>query len=167
MVLVLLDTKFRKKEACHPIAGESQQKERHMAEHIHTSESPLGAEVGADFYYQSQLDQGNFLIQRCLVCERSIFYPRMICPHCGADRLEWFTPCGRGTVYSTTVVRRKVEHGGDYNVALIDLEEGVRMMSRLEGIAPQDVAIGMAVQLVIVDGDNGKLVVFNPEGKQP
>lgn len=118
--------------------------------------------TGADLYYRTQLDQGNFLIQRCTSCERSVFYPRMICPHCGADQLEWFAPTGRGTVYSTTVVRRKAEHGGDYNVALIDLDEGVRMMSRVEGVAPTDVTIGMPVQAQVADTDDGKLVVFNP-----
>jgi uncharacterized OB-fold protein len=64
------------------------------------------------------------------------------------------------------VVRRKAEHGGDYNVALIDLEEGVRMMSRVEGFAPDRVAIGMTVQSRIVDGESGKLVVFNPTEEQ-
>ncbi len=102
--------------------------------------------TGADLYYHSQLEQGNFQIQRCTSCQRSIFYPRMICPHCGSDQMEWFAPSGRGTVYSTTVVRRKAEHGGDYNVALIDLEEGMRMMSRVQGVEPAAVAIGMQVQ---------------------
>ncbi len=118
--------------------------------------------TGADLYYRTQLDQGNFQIQRCTDCDRSIFYPRMICPHCGSDKLSWFSPSGRGTVYSTTTVRRKPEHGGDYNVALIDLEEGARMMSRVEGIAPDAVRIGQSVQAVLVDDQSGKLVVFNP-----
>ncbi|MHA3905031.1 Zn-ribbon domain-containing OB-fold protein [Castellaniella sp. WN] len=136
-----------------------------MPEHIQPPANPRPSEVGADLYYRTRLDQGDFRIQRCLACERSIFYPRMICPHCGGDRLQWFQPSGRGTVYSTTVVRRKAEHGGDYNVALVDLEEGVRMMSRVEGIAPDRVAIGMAVQSRIVDGGSGKLVVFDPIGE--
>ncbi|WP_323000343.1 Zn-ribbon domain-containing OB-fold protein [Castellaniella sp.] len=133
-----------------------------MPEYIQRLENPRPSDVGADLYYRTQLDQGNFRIQRCLACERSIFYPRMICPHCGGDRLQWFQPSGRGMVYSTTVVRRKAEHGGDYNVALIDLEEGVRMMSRVEGIEPDRVAIGMEVRSRVVEGESGKLVVFNP-----
>lgn len=116
--------------------------------------------TGADLHYRAQLDQGNFVIQRCTACRHSIFYPRMICPHCGYDQLEWFTPSGWGTVYSTTIVRRKAEDGGDYNVALIDLKEGVRMMSRVEDISPEAVAIGMPVQARIIDGQGGKLVVF-------
>ena len=124
------------------------------------------ADTGADLHYRSQLDQGNFLVQRCRDCRKAIFYPRMVCPHCGSNEIEWFAPSGRGTVYSTTIVRRKPEQGGDYNVALIDLDEGVRMMSRVEGLSPDAVAIGMKVLAKVVDGDEGKLVVFNPETAQ-
>ncbi len=51
-----------------------------------------------------------------------------------------------GTVYATTCTRRPADKGGDYNVALIDLAEGPRMMSRVEGIAPDKVQIGMKVK---------------------
>ena len=94
------------------------------------------APQGVEAQYREALDQGRFLIQRCAGCDRAVFYPRMICPHCGAEKLDWVTPDGRGTVYSTTVVRRKPDAGGDYNVALIDLQEGVRLMSRVDGVAP-------------------------------
>ena len=122
--------------------------------------SPTEPPTGPEKHYHDQLAQGRFQIQRCQACSRAVFYPRVICPHCGADRLDWITPSGKGTVYSTTVVRRKAEHGGDYNVALVDLEEGVRMMSRVDGIAPDAVAIGMAVRASVVDAGGGKLVVF-------
>lgn len=116
--------------------------------------------AGADKYYREQLEQGNFLIQRCLSCTRGIFYPRMICPHCGSDQLEWFKPSGQGVVYSTTVVRRKPEHGGDYNVVLVDLAEGPRMMSRVDDVAPDAVTIGMPVSARITETEEGKMVVF-------
>ncbi|MCD0501680.1 Zn-ribbon domain-containing OB-fold protein [Bordetella petrii] len=122
--------------------------------------------VGPEKHYQDQLSQGLFQIQRCQACSQAVFYPRVICPHCGAGDLAWFTPSGKGTVYSTTVVRRKAEHGGDYNVALVDLEEGVRMMSRVDDVAPAAVAIGMAVQASIIDTDSGKVVVFKQTGGQ-
>ena len=61
--------------------------------------------------------------------------------------------------FSTSVVRRKPEAGGDYNVALVDLEEGVRLMSRVDGLAPGAVRIGMAVQArVRSDGAEPSLV---------
>jgi len=91
----------------------------------------------------------------------------MICPHCGADRLAWTAPDGRGEVYSTTVVRRKPEAGGDYNVALIDLREGVRLMSRVEGVAPGAVHIGMAVRAQVTQQAGHGLVVFVPNKEAP
>src|SRR3546814_7529570 len=67
-----------------------------------------------------------------------IFYPRAICPHSGSTNLEWRDASGRGTVYSTTVVRRKPDRGGNYNVALLDLEAGPRMMSRVDGVRSEE-----------------------------
>lgn len=122
--------------------------------------------TGADQHYRQALAESHFLIQRCAACQRAVFYPRMICPHCGGDALAWEAPSGRGAVYSTTVVRRKPEAGGDYNVALIDLEEGVRMMSRVDGVAPEAVRIGMAVQARVLARESGNLVVFVPAGGQ-
>ena len=121
-------------------------------------------EIGADRHYREQLAQGNFLIQRCKDCDRAVFQPRMICPHCGHAELSWERPSGHGVVYSTTIVRRRAEQGGDYNVVLVDLDEGVRMMSRVEGLAPEEVRIGMAVKADIVDGNEGKNVIFRPGG---
>ena len=110
--------------------------------------------------YQAALDAGTFQIQRCQACQQAIFYPRELCPHCGSDQLAWERPSGQGTVYSTTVIRRKADAGGDYNVALVDLAEGPRMMSRVEGMAPADVAIGMAVQAEVIQHNGKGLVVF-------
>lgn len=103
-------------------------------------------QLGPDRQYADALAAGQFRIQLCGDCRKHVFYPRNICPHCGGESLTWCAPAGTGTVYSTSVVRRKPDAGGDYNVALIDLDEGVRMMSRVEGMAPADVRIGMRVK---------------------
>jgi uncharacterized protein len=113
---------------------------------------------GPEKRFFDALAAGRFEIQRCAACAKHVFYPRVVCPHCGADTLDWVPASGRGTVYSTTVVRRKPADGGDYNVCLVDLEEGVRLMSRVAGVPPQDVRIGMAVTARIADG----LVEFTP-----
>jgi hypothetical protein len=118
---------------------------------------------GAEARYQAQLNEGRFLIQRCNVCNRHVFYPRVVCPHCGGSSLAWVEPKGTGAVYSTTTVRRKPEAGGDYDVSLIDLDEGVRMMSRVEGVAPAEVKIGMRVRAKVVDNKGAGLVVFTAE----
>jgi uncharacterized protein len=74
---------------------------------------------------------------------RAVFHPRV------GEGLEWRTSEGLGTVYATTVLRRRDEPPA--NLALIDLDEGFRMMSRVEGVAPEDVAIGMRVRVRFED----------------
>tara|TARA_R110002110_G_scaffold125593_1_gene303771 strand:+ start:4010 stop:4240 length:231 start_codon:yes stop_codon:yes gene_type:complete len=69
---------------------------------------------------------------------------------------------GKGRVHTTTVVRRKPERGGDYNVCMVELEEGVRMMSRVEGIAPDDVVIDMQVSAFVGEAEGDLLVLFKP-----
>ena len=117
--------------------------------------------IQPDLDFQNFLKQGRFMIQRGRSSGRHHFYPRVIEPGTGHDDLEWVPASGRGTVYSTTVVRTKPP-ALPYNVALIDLAEGPRMMSRVEGLAAPDVRIGMAVQARIVDEDGVCCVVFDP-----
>lgn len=117
--------------------------------------------------FQAALDQGRFLLQRCEACARAVFFPRESCPHCGSAVLHWAAPSGLGTVYSTTVVRRKADAGGDLNVALIDLDEGVRLMSRVEGLAPADVRIGQRVRARVQLREGRGLVVFEALEPQP
>ena len=113
---------------------------------------------GPEKRYLEALAAGRFEIQKCVACGKHVFYPRVACPHCGAGELGWVTPSGRGTVYSTSVVRRKPADGGDYNVCLVDLAEGVRMMSRVVSVLPEAVKIGMAVKARIAEG----FVEFTP-----
>lgn len=121
------------------------------------NDAPKG---GVEAAWQQQLDQGRFLLQHCAACARHVFYPRELCPHCGATALDWVEASGNGTVHAVTTVRRKPEAGGDYNVSLVDLDEGVRMMSRVEGGGV--VAIGDRVRArVRVDGGRG-IVLFDP-----
>ena len=120
---------------------------------------------GPELTYQNYLAAGEFRIQRCDQCAKHVFYPRLLCPGCGSSKLSWVRPSGTGTVYSTTVMRRKAESGGDYNVCLVELNEGPRLMSRVEGVPPQEVKIGMAVNARIASGgDEGHFVVFDPAG---
>lgn len=118
--------------------------------------------VGPERAYFEALQRQCFQIQKCRGCRQHVFYPRVLCPHCGSDALEWIEPSGRGTVYSATTVRRKPEAGGDYNVALIELEEGPRMMSRVEEVAPDQVRIGMNVQATFTTEEGKAILVFVP-----
>lgn len=112
--------------------------------------------------YQDELDRGRFLIQCCGACGQNNFPPREVCPDCGSPDLNWLQPSGDGAVYAVTTVRRKQDAGGDYNVSLIDLDESVRLMSRVEGLAPSDVRIGMRVRARILRQAGRGLVVFDP-----
>ena len=113
-----------------------------------------------DAEFRAFLVAGRFMIQRSKSSGVHVFYPRAVAPGTGARDLEWVEASGRGVVYSTTVVRKKPPEPS-YNVALIDLAEGPRMMSRVEGVEPAAVAIGMAVQARIVDQDGEPVVVFD------
>jgi uncharacterized OB-fold protein len=114
-----------------------------------------------DIEYQAFLQQGRFMIQRSASTGRCVFYPRAVEPGAGGEDLEWVEACGRGFVYSTTIVRMKPP-GCPYNVAIIQLQEGPRLMSRVEGIDLQDVRIGLPVRARIVRDENLAFVVFDP-----
>jgi hypothetical protein len=119
--------------------------------------------AGPDQIYRDNLEKGAFKIQQCASCEKYVFYPRHLCPHCGSASLQWKSASGRAQVYSTTVARRRPDRGGDYNVCIVELEEGPRMTSRVEGIDPDQVTIGMDLTHAIADGgDAGPFIVFNP-----
>ena len=116
--------------------------------------------------HTAQLDAGTFFIQQCKACAKAIYFPREVCPHCGSNDLHFAAPGGLGTVYSTTVVRRKPDAGGDYNVCIVELDEGVRLMGCVENTAPDAVKIGQRVKarvaLTPVDGKTKGRVVFDP-----
>lgn len=111
--------------------------------------------------YFAFLSQGRFMIQRSRSSGRHVFYPRISEPLTGARDLEWIEASGFGTVYATSVMRQRTPFES-YNVALIDLAEGVRMMSRVEGLAPDAVTIGMAVKARITQVQDQAVVVFDP-----
>jgi uncharacterized OB-fold protein len=110
--------------------------------------------------YFEHLAQGRFMLQRSRVSGKYFFYPRVAEPMTGARDLEWVEASGRGTVYATTVVRTKPPLR-PYNVALVDLEEGPRIMSRVEGIAPDEVRIGMKVRARIGKQDEREILLFD------
>jgi len=93
--------------------------------------------------------EGRLLIQRCNDCGHYQFYPRIVCRDCGAREPAWVEASGRGLLASFTVVRRPVTEAyqAPYVVALVDLEEGPRMMSNIVSALPEDLEIGMAVSL--------------------
>jgi uncharacterized OB-fold protein len=117
---------------------------------------------GPDAIFARYLADGEFRIQRCGACGQHVYYPRLVCTHCGSVRLQWVTPCGDGVVHAVSVVNRTAEKGGPYNVVLVDLAEGPRMMSRVDGLPNEAVTIGLAVRARIAAGAGGEpCVVFD------
>ena len=119
--------------------------------------------AGPEHTYKEKLAEGRFEIQKCAGCSKHVFYPRVVCPHCVSDNIVWVQASGTGVVYSTTVVRRKPDAGGDYGLVLIDLAEGPRMMSRVVGIEPTAVKIGMKVKARIAVENEARIVEFTPD----
>jgi uncharacterized protein len=113
--------------------------------------------------YREHLEMGELAYQFDRSTGAAIFHPRVIAPKSGAPDLEWRVSAGLGTVYATTVNHPR--DGAPYNVALIDLDEGFRMMSRVEEMEPSSVKIGMRVKLRVKPEGEGAaepLPVFVP-----
>ena len=100
--------------------------------------------------YWEGLAQGELRFQRCDACSHYVFYPRAICPHCSSEKLSWITATGKGTIYSYTVAHQAFGPYADevpFVVAIVELEEGVRMMTRIVGTPHEQVRIGAAVHV--------------------
>lgn len=110
--------------------------------------------------YLRFLAQGHLMLLRSRASGQHVFYPRVAQPRTGDTDLEWVPASGNGTVYATTVVRQRPPVA-DYNVALVDLDEGVRMMARVDGVAPASVSIGMRVKARITAEGDSHIVVFD------
>jgi uncharacterized OB-fold protein len=115
-------------------------------------------------YWQACNDR-RFLLKHCNACHKSFFYPRTGCPICGSDKLEWRQSSGIGTIYSYTHVQMALcgpswDSEVPYTVILVDLDEGVRFLSRLVGSDHGKVKIGDRVRLEFVERDEQNLPCF-------
>jgi uncharacterized OB-fold protein len=118
-----------------------------------TEQSPLGT-------YIEHVKKGELAYQ-VAADGKAVFYPRAVAPVTGGT-LEWRVSKGLGTVYSTTAMYFKGE--APLNVALVDMDEGFRLMSRVEDIDAIDVKIGMRVKFRTHPGDDKQAPypVFTP-----
>ncbi|MFA7249236.1 MAG: Zn-ribbon domain-containing OB-fold protein [Dehalococcoidia bacterium] len=97
--------------------------------------------------------EGRLMLPRCLTCNRVHFYPRVLCPHCHSDRLEWVECSGEGYIHTFAVQHRAFGGWADeapFVTAFIDLKEGDRMLTVLRGVdpnRPQDIKIGAKVKI--------------------
>ena len=95
------------------------------------------------------------VVQRCTGCGHTRPPPAPVCPECRSSDSDWKQVSGRGEVYTYTVVHRPIAAGQQlpYVIAVIALEDagGVRMISNLVAVKPEDVAVGLPVELVWED----------------
>jgi uncharacterized OB-fold protein len=115
------------------------------------------------------LRAGRFLLRHCEACGRDHYYPRPFCPFCWSDDVAWKEASGRGTLYTWSVV-----HVNDlppfhervpYVAAIVELEEGPRVMTNVRGVPFDELAAGMTL---VVDfeaiSDDVTIPVFRPVG---
>jgi uncharacterized OB-fold protein len=115
---------------------------------------PLPTVVGETRPFWESCRRGDLVIQKCDSCNQYQFYPRGICANCWSNNFKWVKASGRGSVWSFTVTYQNRTPGFaedvPYVLALVELEEGVKMFSNVIECDPRDVKIGMAVEVTFV-----------------
>jgi uncharacterized OB-fold protein len=106
--------------------------------------------AGAEFWRAAS--EGVLLVPRCAECDRTFWHPRPRCPYCGSRRVGWIPGSGRGTLHTFTVVRQSADPYFatrlPYAVGIVELDEGVRIMSNIVETPLQALRIGMRVEAI-------------------
>jgi uncharacterized OB-fold protein len=112
--------------------------------------------------YWNAARERRLVIRRCKACGELHFMPRYLCPACWSDQLEWIDARGTARVHSFSVIRRASDPAFasrvPYVVALVELEEGPRMMANILGEDALSVAIGDPVKVTFEDRGDGALI---------
>lgn len=126
---------------------------------------PTASEVAAPYWDATR--EKRLVVQWCDDCDRSVWFPRAVCPVCLGTTLSWRDAAGTGTVYALTVEHRpqnpQLVSRAPYVVALVDLDEDVRLLTNVVNCAPGDVAIGQRVSVTWEALSDGRhLPLFEP-----
>jgi uncharacterized OB-fold protein len=127
--------------------------------------NPLHAEASGPFWEAAKRHE--LMMPRCRLCDRLFFYPREVCPVCLRSEIDWVTLSGRGRLHSFTVIHQPANPAFrddvPYVYALVQLEEGPRMISNVVDCPPGDVRIDMPLVAVFDDvTPEVTLVKFKP-----
>lgn len=106
--------------------------------------------------YFEAAKQGTLLIGKCNDCNEYHFYPRLLCPHCFSDKIEWVPAKGTGLIYSHSTMRRGVPV--PYTIAYVTLDEGVSMLTNIVDCDTDKIKIGDKVRVVFKPADDRTLV---------
>ncbi len=118
-------------------------------------------------YWDASREQ-KLVVQQCKDCAQHSFPPRAHCPNCGATQLTWEPVSGKGVIYTYTVAHRPphpvLSEQCPLVIAVVELEEGPRMITNIIGCDSNDVEVGMAVQVAfeLIDDSDIVLPVFKP-----
>jgi len=124
---------------------------------------PMGRDNG--WWWERVAEDGVLPIQRCSGCGALRHPPRPMCDACGSQDYDSVAASGRGTVHTFTVIHYPQVPGYEYPIVavLVDLEEGQRIASTLVGCKPEDCRIGLDVEVVIHEDEDGfKIPFFEP-----
>lgn len=115
-------------------------------------------------FFWDAAKQGELVAQACADCGALRSPPRPMCPHCNSVASEPRRLSGRGSVYTWVIPRYPPIPGfADAIVAVIDLAEGIRMVSNVRGIAYEDITADMPVEVAFEDAEEGwRVPVFRP-----
>ena len=132
-----------------------------------TAPRPLPSPVGLAAEWYAHLARGELRFQRCAACGRWRHPPRHLCAECGSDTWEWAAASGRGTLFSWTVTHQAMHPAFTdalpYAVVVVELDEGVRVVSGVRGIEPADLRLELPLQAEIEPVDDAiGLVYFRP-----
>jgi uncharacterized OB-fold protein len=128
---------------------------------------PLPKPTATSAPFWEAAHRGQLELQYCSQCHRFQHYPRAICANCWSDKIEWKSCSGRGHVYSYSICHKRgelsVTDGAPNIVAIVELQEGVRMTTNIVGCAAADVRIGMEVEAVFQPvSEDYTLIFFQP-----
>lgn len=115
--------------------------------------------------YWEAARRGELFVQRCRSCEQHYFYPRTGCPHCGSTDVEWVAASGRGRLHTYLINHRPArgfEEDAPYAIAVVELEEGPRLMSNIVGIenTPENLVIDMPLEVAFEERGDWSVPVF-------
>ncbi len=108
--------------------------------------------------------RGELMFQRCGQCGHKMFPARLYCTDCMSGNLEWVKASGKGKIYSYSVAYEyppsRVQQflSTPYVIALVDLEEGIRMLTNIDDCRPEDVMIGLDVEVKFTDIGEGVIL---------
>ena len=125
----------------------------------------ISNQIVKEFYEGTK--KHKLLVQHCNDCGRNIFYPKTFCPYCWSENIGWIDSKGKGKLYSYTVCMSNVSEVFEldlpYVVGVVDLEEGVRLLTNIVDCRPEDIKCDIDVEVVFRDvNEEFTLPMFRP-----